>query len=91
MEQALHWLVGALGVPLINWIKGRLGISGKAAVWLTLAVSILLGTLSLFLSDQLDWTDFVPQNLLAVVGQVLAAATLAYKLLRGEHVSGIDR
>jgi len=85
MEQALHWLVGALGVPVINWIKGRLGLSGKAAVWLTLAVSILLGTISLFLSDQLNWGDFAPENLLAVVGQVLAAATLAYKLLRGER------
>lgn len=84
MEQVLYWLTGALGVPLINWVKGRLGISGKAAVWLTLAVSLVLGASSLFLSDQLDWMDFAPENLLAVVGQVLAAATLAYKLLRGE-------
>jgi hypothetical protein len=43
MEQALHWLVGALGVPLINWLKGRFGLAGKAAVWLTLAVSLVLG------------------------------------------------
>ena len=85
MEQALHWLVGALGVPLINWLKGRFGLSGRAAVWLTLAVSLVLGVASLFLSDQLNWTDFAPENLLAVVGQVLAAATLAYKLLGGNH------
>ncbi|MBN2045434.1 MAG: hypothetical protein JW757_10475 [Anaerolineales bacterium] len=85
MEQALHWLVGALGVPLINWLKDRFGLSGRPAVWLTLAVSLVLGVVSLLVSDELNWADFAPENLLAVVGQVLAAATLAYKLLGGSQ------
>lgn len=82
LEQSIHWLVGALGVPLINWLKRAFGLSGRAAMWLTLAVSLLLGTASLFLSRELAWADFTPENLLAVVGQVLAAATLTYNLLR---------
>ena len=83
MEQAVYWLVGALGVPLINWIKGKFGLVGKAAVWLTLATSVVLGAAALLLSQELSWADFTPENLLGVIGQVLAAATLAYKLLQG--------
>jgi hypothetical protein len=81
MEQAIYWLVGAIGVPVINWLKGQFDLSGKAAVWLTLAVSAVLAVAGLLLSQELSWADFTPENLLAVLGQVLAAATLVYKLL----------
>ena len=86
MEQAVHWLVGALGVPVINWLKRKFGLAGKGAMWLTLGVSAVLGFGSLLLSQSLDWADLTPENLLAVIGQVLAAATLAYNLLREEGV-----
>ena len=33
------------------------------------------------LSQELSWADFTPENLLGVIGQVLAAATLVYKML----------
>ena len=81
MEQAIYWLVGAVGVPLITWLKGQFNLEGKAAVWLTLAVSALLAAGALLLSQELTLADFTPENLLAALGQVLAAATLAYKLL----------
>ena len=81
MEQALYWLVGAVGSPLIQWIKQRFGLEGKAAVWLTLVVSALLAALALLLCGQLGAADFTPQNLLAALAQILSAATLAYKLL----------
>jgi hypothetical protein len=84
MEQAIYWLAGAVGVPLITWLKGQFDLSGKAAVWLALAVSALLAVAALFLSQELTLADFTPQNLLAALGQVLAAATLAYKLLTEE-------
>ena len=86
MEQAVHWLVGALGVPVINWLKRKFGLAGKRAMWLTLGVSAVLGFGSLLLSQSLEWADLTPENLLALIGQVLAAATLAYNLLRGEGV-----
>ena len=81
MEQAIYWLVGAVGVPLINWLKAQFGLEGKAAVWLTLAVSAVLAVCGLLLGQELSLADFSPENLLAALGQVLAAATLAYKLL----------
>ena len=84
MEQAIYWLVGAVGMPLINWLKNRFKLAEQAAIWLTLLVSILLAAAALLLSQELSWTDFNGENMLAALGQVLAAATLAYKLLRGK-------
>lgn len=82
MEQALYWLTGALGVPLVNWLKVRLGLQGRAAMWLTAAVAAVLGLAAALLSRQLAGSSLLePEGLLAAFGQVLAAATLAYKLL----------
>jgi hypothetical protein len=81
MEQALYWLVGAIGSPLIQWIKGKFGLEGKAAMWLTLAVSTILAAAALALCGEIGAAAFTPENLLAVMAQILSAATLAYKLL----------
>lgn len=86
MEEALYWLVGAVGVPLVQWLKRILGAQGKNAVWLTVAVAVILSIASLFLSQELALSDFTLVNLAAVFGQVLAAATLAYKLLLPEPI-----
>lgn len=84
MEQAIYWLVGGVGMPLIQWLKGALGLEGKAAVWLVVGVSIVLALAALLLNKELTWGDFSPECILSAVGQILAGATLAYKLLRGE-------
>jgi hypothetical protein len=81
MEQAIYWLVGGIGVPLIQWLKGALSLDGEKAMWLTLGVSILLAVAALFISQEFSVNDFSPENLLVVLGQVLAAATLVYKFL----------
>jgi len=85
MENLLYWLAGGIGVPLIQWLKQLLGFHGKAAMWLTAAVAVVLAVAALLISRQLVPVDFTPENLAAVFGQVLAAATLAYKLLLGEE------
>ncbi len=85
MEQIIFWLVGALGVPLVNALKQTWGLQGKAAVWLAAAVAALLAVVATAAGQAVDWTDFGPQQLFAAFGQVLAAATLAYKLLSGEQ------
>lgn len=81
MEQILYWLAGGLGVPLVNGLKKFFGLEGKAAMWLTVGVSAALGLAASLLSRQIGATSLEPQHVLAAIGQVLAAATLAYKLL----------
>lgn len=84
MEEAIYWLVGAVGVPLVQWLKQLIGVKGKSAVWLTVSVAVMLSIAALFVSKELALTDFTLLNLTTVFGQVLAAATLAYKLLLPE-------
>lgn len=86
MENLIYWLTGAVGVPLIEWLKGKWGISGQRAMWLTAGVAAVLALAALFMNRELALADFTLANLSAVFGQVLASATLAYKLLLGENV-----
>jgi hypothetical protein len=78
-NQLIYWLTGVLGVPLI--IKSLFGLQGKAALWLTVAVAAALGLAACLLEHQVSAASLEPQAILAAFGQVLAAATLAYKLL----------
>ena len=85
MEQAIYWLVGSVGMPLIQWLKGLLGWESWKAMLLTVVVAVLLAILALFTSQELSLADLNWGNLAAVFGQVFTAATLAYKLLLGEN------
>ncbi|MBT3239367.1 MAG: hypothetical protein HON98_02565 [Chloroflexi bacterium] len=85
MEQVLYWLVGGVGVPLVNWIKQVFMLEGKAAMVLTAVISGVLAFVALFIHEQMTLTEITWATLAAVFGQVLASATLAYKLLlKGE-------
>jgi hypothetical protein len=84
MENALSWLVGFVGVPLVNFVKMKFGLEGKMAMLLVVVVSVLLALASLFVSKEMELADFSLANFFAAFGQVLAAATMAYKLLQSE-------
>jgi hypothetical protein len=84
MEQIMYWLVGGLGVPLVNGLKVAFGVQGKAAVWLTAVVAAVLAVIAIWLSQSASGATMNPEQLFAAFGQVLAAATLAYKLLAKE-------
>jgi CBS domain containing-hemolysin-like protein len=81
MEDLLYWLVGGLGVPVITALKGRWGLSGRPAMWLSAIVAALLAVIALLITHQISFSEFTPKEMFAAFGQVLAAATLAYKLL----------
>ena len=81
MEQIIFWLAGAFGVPLVNALKAFFGAEGKNAVWLTMAVAAVIALVAVVAAEAAQWTQFGPEQLFAAFGQVLAAATLAYKLL----------
>jgi hypothetical protein len=81
MEQIILWMAGAFGVPLVNALKQFFGLEGKGAVWLTAAVSAALALVAVLFTGSNSGGEFGPEQLFAAFGQVLAAATLAYKLL----------
>jgi len=81
MEQIILWIAGAFGVPLVNALKKAFGLEGKAAVWLTAAISAALALVAVLFSGISSGGEINPERLFAAFGQVLTAATLAYKLL----------
>lgn len=72
----IPWLAGVIGVPVTNYIKDKLGWSGKLAVGLTVGVSVILAAVALLFTGGLTG-----ENLLANVTIVFSTATIIYKLL----------
>jgi len=68
-------------VPIINALKTRWGLSGRPAMWLSAILAALLAVMALLITQKVAFSDFSPTEMFAAFGQVLAAATLAYKLL----------
>lgn len=81
MEILLNWLVGGIGVPLIQWAKGKFAVEGKTAMWLTAVISMTLAFLLLIITDQLEIANLDFESLAIAFGQVLSSATLVYKLI----------
>lgn len=73
--------IGFLGVPLTQFLKGKLGIDGKYALLLTYVVAGLLAVTQLVLMKQLDIGNITPETLPATFGLVFATATAYYKFL----------
>jgi hypothetical protein len=68
-------------VPIIIVLKGRWGLNGRSALWLSAIVAALLAVIALLITQKFAFVDFSPTEIFAAFGQVLAAATLAHKLL----------
>ena len=81
LNQLIPWIVGALGVPVLSFLKGKFNLEGKPALVLVSAVSVLIAVAALFISGDASLTDFNWSNLVGVSSQVFAAATVVYKLL----------
>ena len=76
LEALLPYLAGLIGVPVVNWLKEKLGASGKGAVLLAYAVSLILAVVALALAGELSGVDLLEDG-----AKAFAAATILYKLL----------
>ena len=76
LEALVPWIAGFVALPVINLVKSRLNMSGKAAVYLALAMSVAGAAAALFVSG-----GFTGEDLLANLTIVFATATALYKLL----------
>lgn len=74
---------GILGMPLISWLKGKLGLDSTSALAIAAAVSGLIAFVVLFATGQLTAMSFTWENLPAVFALVFSTATLVYNMIRG--------
>ena len=82
LEVLIPWIAGFVALPVINFVKSRLNLSGKAAVYLALAVSVAGAAVALFVSG-----GFTGEDLLANLTIVFTTATALYKLLPDQVAS----
>ena len=75
-------LLGLLGVPFVDWIKGKLGVEDGKALLIAGAVAALLGTAQLFLAGQIGFVDFGLDELAYTIPLIFAAADVYFKLLK---------
>lgn len=58
MEILLQSLVGLILVPLYNMIKGKLGVSGAAAAWVLIGLTLLIAVPMAIFTGQLEGVVF---------------------------------
>ncbi len=80
----LSVVAGALGVPIVNWIKTASGSTDKKAIYITVGISLVLGAVAGVLSGVIPTNEFTVNTVLKVIQsttEVLGLATLFYKVL----------
>ena len=75
---------GILGMPLISWLKGKLGLDETSALAIAVAVSGVIAVVVLLVTGQLAALDFTWENLPAVMGLVWSTSTVVYNMIRGK-------
>ena len=84
----VYWLFGGIAVPLIQALKDAIGARGFRAFQIAVLTSISLTVIAVFVvSDSLN-TAFADEDILPGFGQVLAGATIFYRLSVQDAMSG---
>lgn len=81
-------LTGILGMPLIQYLKTKLGWSSTKARLLAAAVAALLAIIDQSLAGQLSLSTVVLDNFYEVFTSVFAVATLVYGLFNAYQEKG---
>lgn len=83
MEALLPVIAGTIGVPVVNWIKNKLGLEDSAAlIFVAIPVSAVLAVGAMFLNGQLGIADFSLAQLPATITAVFSVATVIYGLIK---------
>ena len=77
----VEFLLGMLGVPLVDWLKAKLGWSNGKVVLLVGLVAGVLAALELFIGGQLGFEDFNMDQLAYSLAAIFLAAQVWYKFL----------
>jgi len=75
---------GLIGKPIVDWLKGAMGLEGKMAVLLTVVVSIVLGFGVAFSGGQISGEIVSVDTVAQASTVVFSIATLFFKALQKE-------
>jgi hypothetical protein len=80
-------ILGAIDVPLIDWLKNKLGLGGMAAMSLAYVASFVIAAVALFASGQLGYADLTLANLFTVAAVMISTSQFVYRKLNPEPQS----
>lgn len=87
----LVWLItiatGFVGIPIVQFIKNRLGWDDNWARLLTGTIAVLFTLAELFITGQLAWADLTMTNFVWVFTTVYAIASTFYGVLIGDRIA----
>ena len=75
-------LLGLIGVPFVDWVKGKLAVSDGKALLIAGAVAAVLGAAQLVVAGQLGVADFSLDSLAATFGLIYASANIFFQVLK---------
>ena len=87
IELGVLLLIGVLGMPVMDFIKKKLGLEGMPAMFLVAGLSTAMGLVALFVAGEVGLVDFSLANLPEVAALVFTAASFAYRLVNPEPQS----
>lgn len=81
-------IVGAGGtVPIVNWLKSTLNLSGRAAQVLALVVSLLLATATAIVQGIISPETMTPEAYATIALAVLTASQVEYSRYKQKELS----
>ena len=76
-------LAGGVGtVPIVNWLKASLDLSGRWAQVATWLVATVLGVLTIIAKQLITPADIQPENTIAILLAVLMASQAEYTRIK---------
>lgn len=78
----LSLIGGAASVPVVNWLKGALGLAGRGAQILTAVVAVLIAILALIVSGAIAPEPLTADYVIGLFTAVLVASQAEYQRLK---------
>lgn len=79
---ALSLIGGAASVPLVNWLKDALGVTGRGAQALTAVVAVVIAVLALIVSGAIAPDPLTADYVISLFTAVLVASQAEYQRLK---------
>ena len=89
IQELILWLLavvtGLIGMPIVQFVKNRLGWEDNAALLLSGAIATVLALVQLFATGALGLGDFTLANFALVFTTVMTAANVFYEIIIGNR------
>jgi len=84
----INLLTGVLGMPLIQWLKEKMGLKETRAFLLAAVIAVILAIVDQILAGALSLQTVTLENFYEVFASIFAISQIFYRLFEGYKKSG---